>query len=56
LLARGVAPAQPALSAQNPSIDIELVRNDTSWTSGTLRATTADQEITLGVITFGGGT
>jgi hypothetical protein len=59
LLAGGVAPAQPDLASPNPTILLELDRDlrggPAGWSSGTVRATTADQAITLGIIKFESG-
>jgi hypothetical protein len=55
LLTGGVAPDQPDLLNQTPIIDLELARDDAGFTTGTVRATTANQQITLGVIAFGDG-
>jgi len=55
LLASGVAPAEPNLLAQNPQIVLDIDPDMSSFTSGTVRALTSDEQITLGTITFGGG-
>lgn len=55
LLGAGVAPDQPDLAQKTPTISLEVGRDASGWTGGRVRAVTADERVTLALISFGGG-